>query len=152
MNARKQIGAAMVEFALIMPFLLLLTFIVTEYSRALQQYNVLTKSVRDGARYLSMQHPNTKITEARNLIVYGNLAGTGSPLVLGLNTSQVPNPVWTTTGSSPVIVIVTVQIGTGAAGSATRYKFVPLFASVFGTTFGSAEFAPITATMRSGAS
>jgi Flp pilus assembly protein TadG len=151
-SARKQIGAAIVEFALVMPFLLLLTFIVTEYSRALHQYDVLTKAVRDGARYLSMQHPNTKITEAKNLMVYGNLTGTGSPLVFGLTTAHVPDPVWTSSGSAPVIVTVTVQIGTGAAGAATRYKFVPIFASVFGTTFGSAEFAPITATMRSGAS
>ena len=152
MNVRKQIGAAMVEFALITPILLLLTFMVTEYSRALNQYDVLTKSVRDGARYLSMHQPNTKITEAKNLMVYGNLAGTGSPLVLGLTTSHIPNPVWTTTGAAPVMITVTVQIGTGAAGAATRYRFVPLFGSVFGTTFGSAEFAPITATMRSGAS
>ena len=44
---RKQNGAALVEYALVLPLLLLVTFVVTEYSRALYQYNILTKSVRD---------------------------------------------------------------------------------------------------------
>ena len=65
---------AIVEFALILPFLLLLTFIATEFGRAIWQYNTLTKSVRDAARYLSIQTPGTQIAEARNLMVYGNLA------------------------------------------------------------------------------
>ena len=147
---RKQNGTAMVEFALVLPLLLLLTFMTTEYSRALYQYNVLTKSVRDAVRYLSTQTPGdtTKYATAKNLVVYGNPAGTGAPLVLGLTTAKVDTPVWQTTGSSPVINTVTIQIGYGPTGSATRYRFVPLFASAFGVTFGSAEFAPITATMR----
>ena len=146
----KQNGTAMVEFALVLPFLLLLTFMTTEYSRALYQYNVLTKSVRDAVRYLSTQTPGdtTKYATAKNLVVYGNPAGTGSPLVLGLTTAKVDTPVWQTTGSAPVINTVTIQIGFGPAASATRYKFVPLFASVFGVNFASVEFAPITATMR----
>ena len=156
---RKQNGTAMVEFALLLPLLLLLTFITTEYSRALYQYNILTKSVRDAARYLSTQTPwtipnqnlpaNTAVQLiAKNLVVYGNPAGTGAPLALGLTTAKVDTPVWQKTGSAPVINTVTIQIGFGLNGSATRYRFVPLFASVFGVSFGSAEFAPITATMR----
>ena len=47
----RQRGVAIVEFALVLPLLLLMTFVVTEYSRALYQYNTLTKSVRDAARY-----------------------------------------------------------------------------------------------------
>ena len=50
---RRQKGVAIVEFALILPFLLLLTFITTEFGRAIWEYNTLTKSVRDAARYLS---------------------------------------------------------------------------------------------------
>ena len=42
---KKENGTALVEFALVLPLLLILTFITTEFSRALYQYNTLTKSV-----------------------------------------------------------------------------------------------------------
>ena len=126
----KQTGVALVEFALILPLLLILTFVTTEYSRALFQYNILTKSVRDSARYLSVQSPGdtTKYAKAKNLVVYGNPAGTGSPLVIGLTTSLVPNPVWLEVGSAPRINTVTIRV--------TGYVFRPLFASVFNVSFG----------------
>ena len=146
----KQNGVAIVEFALILPFLLILSMITTEFGRALYQYNTLTKSVRDAARYLSVQTPGdtTKYATAKNLAVYGNPAGSGTPLALGLSTAQIPDPVWTTLPTSPVINTVRVQIGFGAPGSATRYTFQPLFASVFGLSFGDVTYAPISATMR----
>ena len=140
MNKRQK-GVALVEFALILPFLLLLSMITTEFGRAMYQYNTLTKSVRDAARYLSLQTPGTKIPEARNLLVYGNLAGTGTPLALGLTTSQVPDPTWQTAGTNPVINTVTVRI--------QGYTFNSLFPSVFGIPFGSVTFSNVTATMRS---
>jgi hypothetical protein len=136
----KQNGVAIVEFALVLPLLLILTFVTTELGRALYQYNTLAKSVRDAARYLSTQNPGTKNTEAKNLVVYGNLAGTGTPLAIGLSTAQVPDPVWELTGASPVINIVKVTI--------TGYEFTPLFTSVFGLNFGSITYADISATMR----
>ncbi|SFC26594.1 TadE-like protein [Polaromonas sp. OV174] len=140
MNKRQK-GVALVEFALILPFLLLLSMITTEFGRAMYQYDTLTKSVRDAARYLSLQTPGTKIPEARNLLVYGNLAGTGTPLALGLTTSHVPDPTWQTAGTNPVINTVTVRI--------QGYTFNSLFPSVFGIPFGSITFSNITATMRS---
>lgn len=146
----KQNGVALVEFALVLPLMLILTFIVTEYGRALYQYNVLTKSVRDAARYLSTQNPGdtTKYSVAKNLAVYGNPAGTGTPLAIGLTTTQVPDPVWQLQGASPVINTVTVQIGIAGGTTAQKYTFTPLFASVFGLNFGSMTYAPISATMR----
>lgn len=138
----KQSGVALVEFALILPLLLILTFVTTEYSRALFQYNILTKSVRDSARYLSVQSPRdtTKYAKAKNLVVYGNPAGTGSPLVIGLTTSLVPDPVWLEVGSVPRINTVTIRV--------TGYVFRPLFASVFNVSFGNLAYADISATMR----
>ena len=56
-HEERQKGTAIVEFALVLPFLLLLTFITTEFGRAIWQYNTLAKSVRDAARYLSLQTP-----------------------------------------------------------------------------------------------
>lgn len=134
-------GVAALEFTLLLPFLLILTFATTELGRAFYQYNTLTKSVRDGARYLSVYLPNTHIVEARNLIVYGNVAGTGQPLAIGLEPGDVPDPVWSTTGSAPVINVVTVRI--------TGYAFQPLVTSVFGIDLGTFAFPDITATMRS---
>ena len=137
-------GVALVEFALILPMLLLLTVITTEFGRAMYQYNTLTKSVRDAARYLSMQTPGTQITQARNLVVHGNLAGTGPVLAYGLNDSHVPDPTWQTAGADPIITTVTVQV--------SGYTFTPLFSSVLGQQFfsgGGITFSDIQATMRS---
>ena len=140
---RNQDGVALVEFALILPLLLLLTFTTTEFGRALYQYNTLAKSVRDAARYLSTQTPGdaTKYATAKNLAVYGNPAGTGTPLAIGLNTAMVPDPAWGISGAAPVIDTVTITI--------TGYTFTPLIASVFGVSFGDISYAPISATMRS---
>ena len=148
----KQTGVALVEFALVLPLLLILTFIVTEYSRALYQYNTLTKSVRDAARYLSIQTPYdaTKYAIAKNLVVFGNPAGSGAPLAIGLTKiAQVPNPVWKWEGAAPKINTVTIQVGYGPTGTAAQnYTFIPLVASVFGLNFSNLPYAPISATMR----
>lgn len=138
----------MVEFALVLPLLLILTFITTELSRALYQYNTLTKSVRDAARYLSTQNPGTKITESKNLVVYGSLANTGSPLAFGLALNQVKDPTWQLSGTNPVINTVTVKIAGCAVSAPPCYKFVPLVASAFGVTFGNINYADISATIR----
>ena len=142
MKKRKfQQGTAIVEFALVIPMLVLLTFIAIELGRALMEYNTVAKSVRDATRYLSIQLPGTKFTEARNLVVYGNIAGSGTPLLTGLNTGLVPDPTWQPAGSDPVITTVTVQV--------SGYTFRPQMSSVFGIPLGPFTFGPIQATMRS---
>ena len=142
MNQHKlQRGVAIVEFALVLPMLILLMYIVIELGRALMEYNTVAKSVRDAGRYLSIQLPNTKLTEAKNLVVYGNTAGTGSPLVTGLSTGLVPDPTWQPAGTDPIITTVTVQV--------SGYAFTPMVPSVFGMSLGPYTFAPIRATMRS---
>lgn len=136
-----QRGVAAVEFALILPFLLVLSFLTTEFGRALYQYHSITKSVRDGVRYLSVQQPNTHLTETANLIVYGNTQGTGDPLVAGLTTSHVQAPVWSTAGTDPVINTVTVRV--------SNFQFDTMFSGFFGIGFPPITFSDITATMRS---
>lgn len=140
-------GAALIELALIMPLLLLLTFITTEFGRAMYEYNSVVKATRDAVRYLSVQTPGTHITEARNLMVYGNTAGTGTPLAPGLSLSNVPAGsccTWQTVGANPLINTVTVRI--------SSYTFHSLFPSVMGIVFADANgdivFSDITATMR----
>jgi len=143
----RQRGVALVELALITPLLLLLTFITTEFGRAMFEYNAVVKSTRDAVRYLSVQTPGTHITEARNLMVYGNTAGTGTPLARGLSLANVPAGTccsWQSAGASPIITTVTVRI--------SSYTFHSLFPSVFGVAFADANgnfvFSDITATMR----
>ena len=144
----RQSGVAIVEFALILPLLLLLTMITTEFGRAIYQYNTIVKSLRGAARYLSVQTPSTvltpntvAITEARNLVVFGNVSGTGSAMVPGLTVGNVATPTWQTAGSDPLINTVTITV--------TGYTFHPLVTGVFGTTFGNISYPDISATMRS---
>lgn len=147
---RRQDGVALIEFALVLPLLLLLTVLTTEFGRALYEYNTLVKAVRDASRYLSVQDPSIvttdpgKITIAKSLAVYGNPAGSGSPLAPGLGISNVPNPTWANVGSSPSINTVTIRI--------TGYSFKPLISNLFGFTLGNAAgeipYADISATMR----
>ena len=143
----RQRGVALVELALITPLLLLLTFVTTEFGRAMYEYNLVVKSTRDAVRYLSVQTQGTHITEARNLMVYGNIDGTGTPLARGLTLDNVPVDTcctWQTAGANPLITTVTVRI--------SSYSFHSLFPSVMGLVFADANgnivFSDITATMR----
>jgi Flp pilus assembly protein TadG len=141
MRTKHQRGVAIVEFALILPMLLIMTFITTEFGRALYQYNTVAKSVRDAVRYLSVQTPGTHMAEAANLVVFGNIAGTGAPLAPGLATTHVAAPVWEPQGALPTINTITVRV--------TGYQFRSLFTTAFGHTFGTITYSDITATMRS---
>ena len=99
LNQRKsQHGIAVIEFALVLPILLVLLLATAEFGRAFFQYNTLTKSIRDGARYLSDNSLNgagvieldgTTSTATKNLIVFGNSAGSGNALLEGLSTGDI---------------------------------------------------------------
>lgn len=89
---RTQSGVAAVEMALLLPFMLLLAFGLTELGRAVYQYNALAKGVRDGARYLSQYEPGNaaRASNARSLVVCGATDCNGRPpLVPGMSTSYV---------------------------------------------------------------
>jgi hypothetical protein len=147
---KRQDGAALVEFALVLPLLLVLTFVTTEIGRALYQYNTLAKSVRDAARYLSLKKPGNTVaaTQAKNLVVYGDLSNTGLPLAIGLATTQVNDPTWQLGGEAPVINTVTIKIAGCATSPPPCYQFSPLVASVFGLSFANIKYGDISATMR----
>ena len=84
-------GVAAVELALTMIPLLVLTFGVTEYGRAIYTYNAIDKASRDAARYLTAPTPGAADpnADARNMVVYGNAQGTGPRLAPGLTTGMV---------------------------------------------------------------
>ncbi|MGN6702141.1 MAG: TadE/TadG family type IV pilus assembly protein [Burkholderiaceae bacterium] len=141
MKSRQQ-GVALIELALILPLLVMLTFLTTEFGRALYQYNTLVKAARDGVRYLSIQTPSTHVAEAKNLVVYGSPApATGAtPLLPGLTTDNV-SLTWQLAGSDPLMNTVTVKI--------SNYVFRPIASSVFGLALDTIPFNDISATMRS---
>jgi len=95
----RQRGIMSVEFMIVAPVLLLMMLCIAEFGHALYQYNTLTKSVRDGARYLASNSTvgntgtviidSTDISETENLVVYGNTAGNGAPKVPGLSINDI---------------------------------------------------------------
>jgi len=51
-------GAAVVEFALVLPLLLLLVFGIIDFGRALNAQITLTQAAREGARLVALSQPN----------------------------------------------------------------------------------------------
>jgi Flp pilus assembly protein TadG len=87
---RDERGIQLAELAIVLPILLILFGATAEFGRFFYEYSTLAKATRVGARYLI----TTPISEqekanARNLVVYGNLAGTGEPVVEGLTTDNI---------------------------------------------------------------
>ena len=87
--AHGQLGLAAVEFVICAPLLLLLLLGCAELGRAFIHYTTLSYTIRDSARFVTLNALNgttgvvqlttTTITRARNLAVYGNVGGTGAP-------------------------------------------------------------------------
>ncbi|HJR06542.1 MAG TPA: TadE/TadG family type IV pilus assembly protein [Pyrinomonadaceae bacterium] len=83
-------GAALLEFAIGGAIFMSAMFGVLEVGRLLWAHNSLVDATRRAARYAVNQGMSTASqTEAKNMAVYGNAAGTGQPLVQDLTVSQV---------------------------------------------------------------
>jgi Flp pilus assembly protein TadG len=146
----RQQGVAMVELAIVIFLLVSIAFGITEFGRAIYQYNTITKAARDAARYLSMRdavEPSYK-QQAKCLAVYGNPTCTGSALVPGLALEMVSicdalacPADHAAQGSAPVLNLVTVTIG---GPNATPYTFTSLVSFVVPNI----QFGPIGVTMR----
>lgn len=91
---RRENGTQMIEFALILPTLILLFAGTVELGRMFYQYTTLAKATRAGARYLSTQ-PNvaTSTDAAKRVVLCGNPNVCGDPsnpaIVTGLNASKI---------------------------------------------------------------
>lgn len=86
MSFIKQKGTSTVEFAIMLPLLLMLIVMVSEFGVMFYRLNAVSKSVQIAARYLSDVSVNngytsTQETNARNLAVYGRIDGSGDPVV-----------------------------------------------------------------------
>jgi Flp pilus assembly protein TadG len=104
-------GVQLVELAIVIPILLLLFAGVAEFGRYFYEYTTLAKATRVGARYLASKSVNSATNYeaiAKNIVVYGNAAGSGSPILAGLSPSNVT--VTYAGGTSAIPATVTVSI------------------------------------------
>ena len=91
-----QKGQAVIEFALLAPILILLLFGVVQLARVYYTYHTLQKALRGGAGFIAHMNSvnfcddqNESFIDARNYIVFGNLQGSGNPVVNGLTPEMV---------------------------------------------------------------
>lgn len=67
-------GAVLVELALLLPLLVLLTLATVEFAQAIAAYKVVVHQVRSAARYLSTQAPGTGHVQAECLLTHGSIS------------------------------------------------------------------------------
>ena len=129
-TARRMRGLALVEFAVSVPLLLLLLFGGVEFTNFLMSYSILNDAVRDAARYVAGQAlagqsgvvvlSGALTTAGQNLVVYGNVGGTGARLLPALTTGQ---------------VTITADVPNGNINVSAAYPYQALFAGTL-PTFG----------------
>ena len=131
---RSEDGAQLVEFALVLPMLLLVVLGIAEFGFIFQRYEVVTNAAREGARIASLPGYSNADVQAR--------------VAAYVTAGRVP-----TTGTNPVIAVTDVSIPTTPGGpvlTAKRvtvtylhtYMFLTGIGSWFGATYATV---PLTA-------
>ena len=122
---RDEQGVQLLEMAIVIPILLVLFAGVAEFGRYFYEYTTLAKAARVGARLMAAKPVSSPTTDwqlaAKRLVVYGNTAGTGSPVLPGLTIANVDLVFegGTYAGGAGVPATVTVKI--------KNYKHDPIF-------------------------
>ena len=119
---RDERGVQLVELAIVLPVLVVLFAAVAEFGRYFYEYTTLAKASRVAVRYLATAITNGDCdAAAKNLVVYGNFAGTGNPLVTGLTPSNVQiirsNDAGTPVAGMPITVTINI----------INYQHTPIF-------------------------
>jgi hypothetical protein len=114
-------GSTLVEFAIGVTVFVTAMFAVLEFGRALWVHNALSDAARRGARY-AVLHSAGSVNEVKNVVVYGNAAGTGQPMVNDLTTGNV-DVIYNNFGLNDGTVSVSIK----------EYQF-QLVIPIFGTT------------------
>lgn len=135
-------GGPIVELAVLAPLLVSLGLGVNEFGNAVQNYHVIDKGVRDAARYLGKGFATcdangngsvSNTTQAQNLALYGNTAGTGTavlsywanlaqPITASVSCVAISTN-WVSPNGSAYIAIVTVD----ATVPYTGFGFLSVF-------------------------
>lgn len=115
---RDESGLQLVEATIVIPIFLILFAATAEFGRYFYEYTTLAKAVQVGSRYLStVPVGGAGDTAAKNLVVYGNVDGTGTPILTGLTPANVAIA---RTGEFPLVPeTTTVQI--------VGFKHQPIF-------------------------
>lgn len=108
-------AAAMVEFAIVLPVLLLIVFGIVDFGRALYTANNLTSAVREGARLASTQITPDPTAAASKTAVTNAVTNYVTAISAG---APAPTVAETFTGAPPNIQSIKVQI--------TAYPFTPI--------------------------
>lgn len=135
---RRQKGLALVEFTITAPFLLLMMLAGSELVRAFTQYTILADSVRDAltyaARQANLDSTNTPDLTApqrrqiRNLVRFGNVAGTGAAVLPGLGDDQV---VVSIVGGDDVQIVVAYPYRPMLGATLPSFRFGAAISSAF---------------------
>ncbi len=136
-SVRRQVqqGVAAIELALIIMLMVSLTMGTVEVGRALQSYDILTKSVRAAARYYTTLNDATLTIAQRKALAkcvaaYANPACTAPPVVPGVTDAS-----FTVLDPFTDDVVKLIASGSGTFDLVTvsiaSYAFTPLVSSVF---------------------
>ena len=122
---RDELGVQLIETAIVIPILCMMFAAVAEFGRYFYEYTTLAKAARVGARFMATKTLDSASTNwqlaAKKLVVYGNTAGSGSPVLPGLTVDNVELVFegGTYAGGAGVPTTVTVKI--------IDYKHEPIF-------------------------
>jgi Flp pilus assembly protein TadG len=87
---RDERGVQLVELAIVLPVMMLFFAAVAEFGRYFYEYTTLAKGSRVAVRYLATASTDgTDDAAAKNLVIYGNLAGSGNPILSNLTSGNV---------------------------------------------------------------
>ena len=122
---RDERGVQLVEIAIVLPLLLMMFGALAEFGRYFHEYTSLAKAARVGGRFMAAKPLFSASTNwqlaAKKLVVYGNTAGTGSPVMPGLTVENVELVFQGGTYSSGAGVPATVTV------NIINYKHEPIF-------------------------
>lgn len=97
-------GQSLIEFALILPMMLVVMFMITEFGRALYTYNVLATAAREGARLAVIKSASTASsagTARMNSILTAANMASGSTVTVAVDND------YKGTGTKVVVATVT---------------------------------------------
>jgi Flp pilus assembly protein TadG len=99
-------GAALIEFTIVAPLLLLVGLGIFEFGNVLYGHHLVNTGVHDAARYLArVDDPTASAASAKQLAVYGQIGGSAKRVSwwgtgdVSVSLSSIPNPIDEVTGA-----------------------------------------------------